>query len=236
MFPFQMLYCDEIQAADALNDERLLALIRYREPVVPVQDPRVSIIPLAELGGAATAEVWLSAQPVRTGVTHGVSHVGNDELLFLQLHLDEYASDALQALTALAYQRLLATMRALGYPHLLRVWNYFPAINQEYGDLERYRAFCVGRHQVLTAELAEFETHLPAASALGTDVPDLRLYALASRTAGIQIENPRQTSAFRYPSQYGPRSPSFSRAILQAWGKRQHHLYISGTASIVGYA
>ena len=235
MFPFQMIYCDEIQAADVLNDERLLAMIRYRESAVPMQDPRVSIIPLTELGGTTTAEVWLSAQPVRTGVTHGVSHVGNDDLLFLQLHLDECAADTLQPLTTLAYQRLLATMRALGYPHLLRVWNYFPAINQECGVLERYRAFCVGRHQVLTAELAEFETHLPAASALGTDAPGLRLYALASRTAGIQIENPRQTSAFRYPSQYGPRSPSFSRAVLQTWGAQQH-LYISGTASIVGHA
>ena len=97
-------------------------------------------------------------------------------------------------------------------------------------------AFCAGRHQALVAELTEFETHLPAACAIGTDEPGLRLYALAGRTAGIQIENPRQTSAFHYPRQYGPRSPSFSRAVLKAWEERHHHLYISGTASIVGHA
>jgi len=236
MFPFQVVYRDETQAARALDDERVLALIRFREPAAPLIDPRSGVIPLPELGGSSTVEVWLSARPVRVGVTHGVSHAGNDTVLFLQCRLDEYAPDALQPLTAMAYRRLFAAARELGYPHLLRVWNYFPAINRECGGLERYRAFCAGRHQALVAELTEFETHLPAACAIGTDEPGLRLYALAGRTAGIQIENPRQTSAFHYPRQYGPRSPSFSRAVLKAWGERHHHLYISGTASIVGHA
>ncbi len=40
----------------------------------------------------------------------------------------------------------------------------------------------------------------------------LWLYALASRDAGLQIENPRQ----HYLRQYGPQSPSFSRAILKS--------------------
>ncbi len=237
MFPFQVVHCDETQAAHLLvDDERLLALIRFREPAASMDDPRVGVIPLLELGGTETAEVWLSAQPVRAGMTNGVRHAGNDTVLFLQCHMDEYAPDALQPLAAMVYRRLFAAARELGYPHLLRVWNYFPAINQECGGMERYRAFCAGRHQALVAELTEFETHLPAACAIGADEPGLRLYALASRTAGIQIENPRQTSAFRYPRQYGPRSPSFSRAVLKAWGERRHHLYISGTASIVGHA
>ena len=62
------------------------------------------------------------------------------------------------------------------------------------------------------------------------------IYALASRTPGIQVENPRQVSAFRYPPQYGPKSPSFSRAMLKDWGAGGWHLYISGTASILGHA
>jgi chorismate lyase/3-hydroxybenzoate synthase len=48
--------------------------------------------------------------------------------------------------------------------------------------------------------------------------------------AGKQIENPRQTSAFRYPREYGPSSPSFSRATL--YGET---LFVSGTAAIVGH-
>ena len=188
MFPFQVVHCDETQAAHLLvDDERLLALIRFREPAASMDDPRVGVIPLLELGGTETAEVWLSAQPVRAGMTNGVRHAGNDTVLFLQCHMDEYAPDALQPLAAMVYRRLFAAARELGYPHLLRVWNYFPAINQECGGMERYRAFCAGRHQALVAELTEFETHLPAACAIGADEHGLRLYALASRTAGIQM-------------------------------------------------
>ena len=50
----------------------------------------------------------------------------------------------------------------------------------------------------------------------------------------MQLENPRQTSAFLYPRQYGPVSPAFSRATVKDWGQGKH-LYISGTTSIVGH-
>jgi enamine deaminase RidA (YjgF/YER057c/UK114 family) len=46
--------------------------------------------------------------------------------------------------------------------------------------------------------------------------------------------NPRQVSAYQYPSQYGRRSPNFSRAALTRFGQ-QWVLLISGTASIVGH-
>ena len=219
-----------------MNDNRLLALIRFGLLAAPPTDPRVCAIPLPERSGGATAEIWLGARPVRNGVLDGVHYADNGDVLFLHLHLDEPAPEALGALTTNAYQRLFAAARCRDYPHLLRVWNYFPAINQDAGGLERYRAFCVGRHAALRVERAERETHLPAASAIGTREPGLRLYALAAREAGWQIENPRQVSAFHYPTQYGPQSPSFSRAILKHWGERNYHLYISGTASVVGHA
>jgi chorismate lyase / 3-hydroxybenzoate synthase len=60
------------------------------------------------------------------------------------------------------------------------------------------------------------------------------IYGLAVREPGLQIENPRQVSAFRYPRQYAPRSPAFSRARLKRWGESLH-LYVSGTASVVGH-
>ncbi|MGH8150795.1 MAG: pteridine-dependent deoxygenase, partial [Steroidobacteraceae bacterium] len=46
------------------------------------------------------------------------------------------------------------------------------------------------------------------------------------------IENPRQVSAYRYPRQYGPAAPTFSRAMLLS----ERLLMVSGTASIVGHA
>jgi len=51
----------------------------------------------------------------------------------------------------------------------------------------------------------------------------------------MQIENPRQVSAFHYPRSYGPCSPSFSRATLLPWSDGAR-LLVSGTASIVGHA
>lgn len=236
MTPLTVFYCDDARAGEWLDDARLLALVRFGEPIPSEADARVGAVTLAELGGTRTAEVWLGARPARAGVWEGIRHACDGEVLFLQLDLDEYAPDALQPLTAVAYRRLFAAARTLGYPHFLRIWNYFPEINRECEGLERYRAFCAGRHQALVAELAEFETRLPAASAIGTRGTGLQLYALAAKASGVQIENPRQVSAFHYPRQYGRRSPSFSRAVLKAWDEGREHLYISGTASIVGHA
>jgi chorismate lyase/3-hydroxybenzoate synthase len=62
----------------------------------------------------------------------------------------------------------------------------------------------------------------------------LLLYFLAASKPGMPIENPRQVSAFRYPKVYAPRHPLFSRAMLKQWDAGTH-LYISGTASVVGH-
>jgi len=236
--PFTTLYGQDARTYEWLNNDRLLALIRFRKPDT-LLDPRLCDVALPQLEKAATAEFWISPWPVRTGVSHGVGYAENGSILFLQLRLDEYAGDALQPLTAVAYRRLFAAARACGYPHFLRIWNYFHDINQEYASLERYRGFCAGRHQALMAERADCETHLPAACAIGASALDsgsLHVYALAAQEPGIQIENPRQISAFHYPPQYGHRSPSFSRAVLKAWSEREYQLYISGTASIVGHS
>ncbi len=236
MLPFTVTRRHDAPDPALLNSGRLLALIRFGEPAATVSDPRIWVVPLTELSASAVSEVWCSASPVRVGTMNGVNYAENGEAAFLHLRLDEYGEDALQPLTAVAYRHLFATARTLGYPSVLRVWNYFPDINQECAGLERYRAFCAGRHQGLMAELADCETHLPAACAIGVHQPGIRLSALAAREPGRQIENPRQVSAFHYPRQYGPRSPSFSRAVLKIWGGQDCHLYISGTASIVGHA
>jgi chorismate lyase / 3-hydroxybenzoate synthase len=134
------------------------------------------------------------------------------------------------------YHRVFELVAELGYPHVCRMWNYLPDINGERAGLERYRLFCRGRHRALAEALRPFEPALPAASAIGTRTPGLLVCFLAAAPPGEQVENPRQVSAFRYPAQYGPKSPSFSRSILKSWGAGHHHLYISGMASIVGHA
>jgi chorismate lyase / 3-hydroxybenzoate synthase len=133
-----------------------------------------------------------------------------------------------------AYRRLLVQVRALGYPHLLRVWNYFPHITRESGGLERYQRFCAGRHQALAEDLSNFPRTLPAGTAVGTRSGPLNIHFLAARQPGTHVENPRQVSAYEYPRIYGPRSPSFARATLRP-SISGSHLLISGTASVVGH-
>ena len=75
----------------------------------------------------------------------------------------------------------------------------------------------------------------PAASAVGVGpASPLTIYCIAGPRAPIALENPRQCSAWDYPPQYGPRSPTFARACISSDAAQT--LFISGTASIVGHA
>jgi chorismate lyase/3-hydroxybenzoate synthase len=227
-------------AAAALGSDRLLALVGFGEnrPVLPqaLQDPRVGWVPLPVLESSEPAyEAWFGSAPVVTAVldTMVISHGG--EIAFGYLQINEAAAGGLEAATTAAYVRIFAGMKALDYPHLLRVWHVFSDINGTSGDIERYKVFCRGRHTALAPYIAELEVRLPAASAVGGRVPGLTIHFLACRSPGLQIENPRQVSAFRYPPEYGPRSPAFSRARLLPGANGGGMLLISGTASIVGH-
>jgi chorismate lyase / 3-hydroxybenzoate synthase len=178
--------------------------------------------------------VWTSTLPVTYHQGEGIHCAMNDEVLFGSLQLEERSGTLLDMLTHTAYQHLLLQARALGYPHLLRLWNYFPQINRESDGLERYQRFCAGRHKALAANLSDFPRSLPAGTAVGTMSGPIKIHFLAARQPGTHIENPRQVSAYEYPRIYGPRSPSFARATLQP-SISGSHLLIAGTASVVGH-
>jgi chorismate lyase / 3-hydroxybenzoate synthase len=141
--------------------------------------------------------------------------------------------DSIQALAQRAYLELFTAIRAQGFPHPVRIWNYFPRIHDEECGLERYQSFCVGRAEAL-AELGIPDRNMPAATAIGTRAPDLFIYLIAARERSEPIENPRQVSAWDYPRQYSPRGPAFARAtrVETASGPL---LLLSGTASIIGH-
>lgn len=180
------------------------------------------------LGGAGGRELWLTDQPVTTGYADGIRYAANDDWLFGVLRVP---ADEPDRAACAAYLRLLAFIRTLYAGRLVRLWNYFPDINHEQGGLERYRRFCLGRHEAFASGGYPLDRELPAASAVGTKHGDLLIAFLAGRGECRAIENPLQLSAYRYPSEYGPRSPSFSRAVrVRAPG--QDGLFISGTASI----
>ena len=190
---------------------------------------------LAALAGTSPcADSWISAGPQHQGSTGLLCWRHNTDWLYGSLQVDaapgELASNVQQA-----YADLFAAMRQTGFIHPVRLWNYVPRINADEGGLERYRHFNAGRQQAfLAAGQAAFEGS-PAACALGTHGGPVCVRVLASRHPARPIENPRQVSAYHYPTSYGPRSPSFSRAALVEAGAGQLMLLISGTASIVGH-
>ncbi len=118
---------------------------------------------------------------------------------------------------------------------LYRAWNFVPHINQEVGGLENYRSFNVGRWKAFRDSFGEdtMENHFPAASAVGIDEDCLAVVFLAGRDPVSYVENPQQTPAYRYPADFGPRSPSFARGTVVSRENRRTG-YLSGTSSIRG--
>ena len=195
----------------------------------------VAWVGMPMLSGAAHIELWTSSQPVVTGHIGPLTFARNRDLLFGCFAADSPADFAsFEARIQEAYARLLTLIDSEGYPHLLRVWNYFPAIGDRQGDLDRYMVFCRGRHQALEGHYGKLIGWLPAASAVGTRHGGIVIYFLAGRAPGRHRENPRQMSAYCYPLRHGPKSPSFARATLVRAADRDC-LYISGTASIIGH-
>lgn len=199
----------------------------------PVPCPAI-MLDLPQIDGPPLVEVWTSDKPVTMRETAGYSMAMTDDVLIGSIRLDEQSGVSLDAITYAAYRDLLQQLRVLGYPHLWRIWNYFPRINDEQDGLERYRRFCVGRHQALTETLSDFPSSLPAATAVGTQSGPFQIMFLAGAQSATHLGNPRQLNAYEYPQDYGPRSPSFARATIT---RTEHdiRLYLAGTASIVGH-
>jgi chorismate lyase/3-hydroxybenzoate synthase len=184
------------------------------------------------LNGQTVFEVWTSAQPVVRETAGGIASSRNHDILFGCLQMD--TGENLDAASYLAYTRIFDFIDQRDYAHLLRVWHYIPQINVVADGVERYLSFNVGRHEAFAAKGRVIGENTPAACALGSRGGVLTVYFLAAKQAGQVVENPRQTSAYRYPPQYGPRSPTFSRAMLMQTAGNPL-LFISGTASIVGH-
>ncbi|MHC9083435.1 chorismate transformation enzyme, FkbO/Hyg5 family [Luteimonas sp. RIT-PG2_3] len=233
------LYVDYVEAdapADLLARDDVLAVLGFGSHAPHDPDPRYLRVPL-EPYGASPFEVWQANGPVEHGRDGDIAWSCDGELQFGTIEaeepLDGDNTDVIEAARH-AYTRMTRFVTSSGYPHLLRVWNYLDAITLGDGDAERYRQFCVGR----ALGLGTFDiTALPAATAIGRcdHSRTVQVYWLASRTPGLPVENPRQVSAYRYPREYGPQSPSFARAMLPPPGSRMP-LLLSGTAAIVGHA
>ncbi len=216
------------------SDGFTLARVRFGpQEGFPMEDPRNVRVPLQPLN-EPLEERWVARHRVESGWTGAFAWAGLPEAMLVRITLEEIDEPRFATQVEHLYRALYAFLKSTGHPHPLRIWQYIERIHTPYQGLDRYQRFCAGRHRAVGAHMPP--ERLPAATVIGSREPGFTLYALAAPEPALQIENPRQVSAFRYPPEYGPVSPSFSRAVLKRWPGGGVHLYISGTASIVGHA
>lgn len=205
--------------------------------------PALSTLSLRWLGeGVAPFDTGLPILAGAAGVSRlaGVRPAGNFGCVHLVRGEDWIAGHAtggvglpLAQATHTIYSDLLQATRGW---NLARCWNYVPRINEPDADgLERYRTFSRERSVVFEGELGPgFRSALPAASAVGTHAETVRVAFVATRRRTTHFENPRQMPAYHYPSEYGPRSPSFARAtVVDTMPGRE--VFVSGTSAVVGH-
>jgi len=215
--------------ADILGEPDVLAAIGFNgSSGGGIDDPRWLAIGLDAVGASAI-EVWRATGPIRSGRDGRVRWSQDGDYGFFAIEVEEPANGDIAAAAETAYRELVPVIHRSTTPHVLRLWNYFDAINEGDGDDERYRRFCVGRARGM-ADV--WQDRYPAATAIGRRDGRrvLQIYALAARIAGLPVENPRQVNAWRYPREYGPTPPTFARGMTTAAGQ----LLISGTAAVVG--
>ncbi|HEY1392656.1 MAG TPA: endoribonuclease L-PSP [Methylibium sp.] len=196
-------------------------------------------VPMNCLTGEDKArQIWRAAGSLHTESTRSSGGVElalaeSEDFLFVTAEADADLPIEQQSFTC--YTALLQTLRAHRKPHPLRIWNYITRINEAEGGVERYKSFNSGRRQAFRNLGFTVSEGAPAACALGKQHGPLQIAILAARRPPVPIENPRQTSAYHYPNQYGIDPPIFSRAAWFQQAEGAGLLLISGTASIVGH-
>tara|TARA_R110002050_G_scaffold1244_4_gene8641 strand:+ start:75174 stop:76256 length:1083 start_codon:yes stop_codon:yes gene_type:complete len=222
-------------AGDVLN--------RNLDKTVPIQ-----CVPMMRLDdGDSICDIWLSNGDVQVRSTQydAINYRYDGDVAFGVITLSEAMFTAstdktsFQQATEAAYNQIFSLLDLLSLPYLFRIRNYMAGINDESFGLERYAQFNLGRQDAFLAHGRDIEGNVPAACALGfesigAEQNSLTIAFLAGRVMPKSIENPRQISAYQYPQQYGPRSPTFCRASLVRLGV-DDILFLSGTASIVGH-
>ena len=214
----------------------MLAVVDFQAQCTPQRDPRCYNTGLSLLGtfnmaqSTGMKEAWYSDSPVEYGREGSCQWSCSDQHIFTGTWIPKIDdSTTFCAAVKAAYVELLSLLETKQYLHIARAWNYLSDINQGDGDSEVYKQFCLGREQAFCESQLGSEQY-PSACAIGHHTDHSVIYLLASKQACTHFENPRQVAAYEYPRQYGPKSPSFARALID-----QSLLHLSGTASVVGH-
>ncbi len=210
------------------RSDHLFCRFQFGDASLGVQDFG---IPMTVLG-PVQEEAWYCRSPVERWTEDGMRLIHSGE--FLLAAWQEPGDKPVRAAAQLAYDRLLQTIGKHGHSHIIKAWNFVPAINVGANDAERYKLFCAGRAKSF-GQYGINDGCMPAGTAVGlADGNPLQVFVLSSSKRPDSVENPRQMSAFLYPQQYGPSSPSFSRATSIGVNGGQQ-IFVSGTAAIVGH-
>ncbi len=225
------------ESLDALLEAcqgRVLGIVGYGKPPLERSDIASAWVDMPVIGADQVFEVWTAATAVHAETNGRIRGARNARILFGCMEIPEDQRTDYDALIYNNYCAIFDYLDELGFPNLIRIWHYLPDIHLDERALERYKRFSLGRHEAFLAKGRAINTDAPAASAVGKRSGSTVICFLAAPRPGIAIENPRQVSAYSYPAQYGPRGPTFSRALFTSWDDLRQ-LYISGTAAIFGH-
>ncbi len=223
-----------LAAAPPLGEQRVPAAVCGTPPLAGGELCEVWRVGLVNDGQprAATAQHGPVVYRSHAGLTFGAVAIAEGDAHPGGAHGE---AAALREATQRAYHALFDVLEITAHRQLVRVWNYLPQINRHVDGEERYRHFNSARRAAFARAGRGANAAAPAATAVGSACGGpLSIFFLAAAAPAIMIENPRQVSAYHYPPQYGRDSPLFSRACLMR-DARAAHLFVSGTASIVGH-
>lgn len=229
---FRQYYSTE--SADLLLEKPgILSVISFNTNCAASFSPGLVAAGIETLSPEVVEVIEVDDGQIERGISNNCHWSQSDTLIFASVWLTGEDCINIADSTSRAYEELLKLIKERGCPHPLRFWNYVPNINQGDGDRELYKQFCSGRHDAFLRQGFD-KAAFPAASALGHYVEGALICVIAAKEPGRHFENPKQQSAYDYPRQYGPKSPSFARATA-AHINNSEILFISGTASILGH-
>jgi len=178
-------------------------------------------------------EVWYSSRDVVYGKFKDLQYATDGYHFFGAISMEETVGP-LDHIGKTMYNHIFESMREFEYPHIFRLWNYLPYINDFSQGTERYKLFCHGRASSFQNNSTELI--YPSATGVGTWGNCVNIYFISTiNNIHKNIENPKQTPAYRYPSVNGLKAPSFSRGTYSEYSQDANSFYISGTASILGH-
>lgn len=190
----------------------------------------------ATYAGNQLVDAWMASEGETTQTTH--NHVMLNSTangLFARIALPVNDPASLEAITQDAYGQLFAALRSYTGYHILRIWNYVPAICDGDAGGNNYHRFNAGRYKAFEAAFGDAVNTMPipAGTAVGAVDGLLTIECMAVNNTFTAIENKEQVPAYRYSARYGAIPPLFSRGVIFN-NHGQRLLLAAGTASIVG--